>query len=172
MTLIDRSDPNVTGSVVKTDMFKVIIPDPLMTTSYTVEFPVQLYESNTTEYVVYSSIFTYQGRNVRLLDEPTADNTFIRNLFMVDTDTSERLYKYGVIGTVDTANAKVTITDIQFDTSNAVAIFARPNTYDIVPRYKQLLLIDEGLLEVVGEIDTVSTYNVKGLATYSPFSRH
>lgn len=171
-TIIDRCDPAITSTVIYVDMMKQFNPDPLKSTSYTLEYPVSIYSSDTNASVGYSSLFVYNGVNVAFADEPHPTNSFLRNLYLIDGNTGKRLTQYTDKGYIDTANGQVVIQNMKFDTSNPVQFFARPNTYDIVPKYKQLLAIHPGYLEVAGDLDTVSVYNIKGLASYSPFSRH
>jgi hypothetical protein len=171
-TEIDRCDEFITSNVIYVDMMKQIIPDPLKETSYTIEYPVQIYSSDTNQSIGYSSIFVYNGTNCAFADEPHPTNTFLRNLYIIDANTGNRITQYTDKGFIDTAAGKVVIQNMKFDTSNPVQFFVRPNTYDISPRYKQLIVIHSGYLQVAGELDTVSVYNVKGLATYSPFTRH
>ena len=170
-TLIDSADVGIQNSIIRPKMYKKFRPDPYSVTSYELLFPVSIYQSSSSESVATSSWFSLNGQMAMFQDEPTSD-TNVRKLYLVDPTTNERLDYYNDVGYINLSNGIFTINNLRFDSSDYVVITVRPNTYDIAPKYKQLLAINAEDVTVIGEMDTVSAYNIKGLSSYKPFTRH
>ena len=171
-TLIDQTDPGITSSIIRTSMYKSFVPNPNKVDKYEISFPVQLYQTSSTESVTNTDVFLLDGRTVQLLDEPASVGSVLRSLYIFDIATQSKVTTYGDIGYVDPINSKIVIQNLIFDNSNRINIYARPNTFDITPKYNQLLNLLPGDITVTGDADTVALYSVKGLTQYNPSSRH
>ena len=168
---IDNAVAGITGSIVRPSMYKKFRGNPLKSTDYVLEFPVSIYQSSSSETVSSCSNFYLDGELLTIRDEP-GDEEDLRNLYIIDPLTNERKFSYGIVGTIRSSTGIVKINNIRFDDTSYIQFQVRPDTFDIVPKYKQLLLIEEGDVSVLGEEDTVSAYNIKGLTGYKPFKRH
>ena len=171
-TLIDQTDPGITSSIIRTSMYKNITPNPMIAEKYVINFPVQLYQTATTESVCESSQFLLNNRVVQIFDEPASVNDVLRRLYVFDVSTQSKLEEYTNIGTVDPVAGTVTIENVIFDNANTIKIYARPNTYDILPKYNQLLALQSGDIRVTASEDTVAKYSIKGVTSFNPASRH
>lgn len=171
LTKIDQTDNGITSSIIRTKVYKNVIPNPLITERYVLDFPVPIYRSTSTESVVETSSFYFNNRLVRLYDE-IGDTVDIRKLYVYDVLRAEKDTSYKNVGYVDMDNGLVVIENIQFDNSNTVQVIAQPNTYDITPKYQQLITILTGDIFITGSEDTVEKYSVKGLSDFNASTRH
>lgn len=172
LTLIDNADPGILNSVIRTTMFKEFRPNPLISSDYTIKFPNRLYISSTNEPTVYSSNFTIEGNDVRIADESLTGQEPLRRLYLLNVNTGEKLESYTNIGYANPTTGNVYIQDIKFDTSNKIKIYAKPDSFDIAPKYDQLITISPDELVITSELDTVSKLGSTGLSSYNTFSRH
>jgi hypothetical protein len=171
LKLIDESDPGIINSVVRTKMYKRFRPFPLKAEDYTITFPNALYISTTNESTINSSVFLLDGIECRFQDEPIGAST-TRRIFVINHATSEKITKYSDVGLINPTKGTVYIKNIKFDLSNFVTIFAKPDSFDISPKYKQLLNIPSATIDIGSELDTVSLLGSTGLSSYQTFTRH
>lgn len=172
LTSIDNSDPGILNSIIKTTMSKQFRPNPLASSDYTIKFPNKLYTSSIGEPTVWSSEFTFNGVPAKIADEPLTGSEPLRRLYIYNTLNSEKLAGYTDIGYADPATGYVYIVDVQFDLSNKITIYAKPNSFDIAPKYDQLITISSADIIVNSELDSVSKLGATGLSSYNTFSRH
>ncbi len=171
LKLIDESDPGIINSVIRTRMYKRFRPFPLKAEDYMISFPNSLYISTTNEATINSSVFLLDGVECRLSDEPINGSTD-RRIFVINNGTSEKISKYANVGTIDPVKGTVNLKNIKFDLSNFITIYAKPDSFDISPKYKQLLTIPTGTIKITSELDTVSLLGSTGLSSYQTFTRH
>lgn len=172
ITKIDAADPGIISSVMKVKMLKTFRPNPLTANDYTVTFPNSLYISYSGESVISSNTFQLDGTICRFGDELIEGEEPKRRLFIYDNNSGLKIAKYADVGIVDVVAGVVTIKDIKFDLSNIIEITASPNSYDVSPKYNQLLQLCTVNTTINGELDTVSLLGSTGLSEYTTIPRH
>lgn len=172
-TLIDRADPGIINTSFKLNMYKDFRPNPLKANDYTLKFSNKIYVSSSDEATLESSIFRLDGVNCRFGDDPIEGSTAnLRRIYIFNVTTGLRIEKYSDVGYIDPNNSTVYLKDIKFDLSNVVRITVKPDSFDIAPKYNQLVNIDASEITVTAEQDTVSVLGSAGLSEYETFSRH
>lgn len=171
LSLIDNADAGIINSVIRSRMYKKFRPFPLKAEDYTITYPNALYISTSDEPTISSSVFLLDGIECRLSDEPI-DGQTNRRIFVVNNATNIKIAKYTDVGFINPVKGTVNLTSIKFDLSNFVTIYARPDSFDISPKYKQLLTIPTDTIKVTSELDTVSLLGSTGLSGYQTFTRH
>ncbi len=171
LSLIDNADSGIINSVIRTRMYKRFRPFPLKAEDYTINYPNALYISTSEEPTINSSVFLLDGVECRLSDEPI-DGQSSRRIFIVNNATNLKISKYANVGNIDPVKGTVNLKNIKFDLSNFITIYAKPDSFDISPKYKQLLNIPTDTIKVTSEIDTVSLLGSTGLSGYQTFTRH
>lgn len=169
---IDSCDPGIQSSVIASRIYKIIDPNPLSPTDYTISFPCEIYKTKDADYVVTSDSFYIGNTLAFLADEPLNDGTYNRRLKFMDAATGLVLAKYKDVGHVDVTAGKVYITNIRFDNTNPIKIYMKPNSYDVAPKYNQIVRINQNDVYATGRLDTVAEYNIAGLVGYKVFKRH
>jgi hypothetical protein len=170
LSLIDKADPGIVNSVIRTRMYKKFRPFPLKPEDYLIEFPNSFNIPTSGEATIDSSVFLLDGVQCRLSDEPIADS-LNRTIFAINHSNSEKIEKYSNIGTIDPIKGTIRLKNIKFDLSNFVTIYVKPDSFDISPKYKQLLNIPTETIIVKSELDTVSLLGSTGLSSYQTFTR-
>jgi hypothetical protein len=108
-----------------------------------------------------------------LADDPVPNSIErYRQIYVYEVATGIRIPKYSNIGLVDPSRGKVYLRDIKFDLSNKIRITVKPDSFDIAPKYNQLVNIYEADITVTAEQDTVSVLGSTGLSNYKTFPRH
>ena len=173
LTLIDKADPGIVNSVISSRIYKIVDPKPQTSIDYTISFPCEIYKTLDEDYVVTSSSFYIDNELVFIADEPINDgsNSYNRRLKIMDARTGLVLPKYKDVGYVDVTTGKVYIEDIQFDNTNPISIYIKPNSYGVAPKYNQIVRINQGDVSASGRLDTVAEYNIAGLSGYTTFKR-
>jgi hypothetical protein len=169
---IDAADPGIQSSVISSRLYKIIDPNPLTPTDYIIDYPCEIYKTLDADYVVTSSSFYIDNELAFIADESMGDGTYNRRLKFMDAATGIVLPKYKDIGWVDVVKGKVYIENIRFDNTNPISIYVKPNTYDVAPKYNQIVRINENDIIANGRLDTVAEYNIAGLSGYTTFKRH
>lgn len=172
-TMIDNKDPGIINTSFKLNMYKEFRPNPLKADDYTLKFSNKIYISSSDEMTMDSSIFRLDGVNCRFGDEPIlGSSNNLRRIYVYEVTTGLKIEKYSDVGYIDPVNSTVFIKNIKFDLSNYVRITAKPDSFDIAPKYNQLVNIDPSEIKVTAESDTVSSLGSSGLSDYETFSRH
>jgi hypothetical protein len=170
---IDSADLGIINTGFKLQMYKDFRPNPLVSDDYTLTFSNDIYISSTNEPTVTSSVFVLNGVECKLSDEPIEGSTEnLRRLFVYSIDTGLPLKAYTDVGYIDPSRGKVHIKNIKFDLSNKIRITVKPDSFDIAPKYNQLVNINEADIMVTAEQDTVSVLGATGLSNYKTFKRH
>ena len=169
---IDNIDSGIINNVLKLNMYKEFRPNPLIANDYTLKFSNKIYISYRDEPTVESSIFQLDGIDCRFADEPIVGSEPLRRLYVYSVATGDKIVKYSDVGVVDPLASTVTIKNLKFDLSNIVRITVKPESFDIAPKYNQLINIDSNAITITSEQDTVSTLGSTGLSAYETFSRH
>lgn len=181
LRLIDQADPAILNSTVRVYMQKRFVPEIGVAKKYTLEFSSPLYLSSSSEKIISSSAFEYNGFTQFLQDQPqlNADGT------NDDTDGSHLLQIYRFVGD----QKLVTIQDAGYIiasqglvvinnfnpssfTGNEIVITAQPNSNDIAPKRNQLLQIDLNLSTITPLVDTIATGGVIAGIGYETVPRH
>ena len=171
LSLIDNADAGIINSVIRTRMYKKFRPFPLKAEDYTITYPNSLYISTTDEPTINSSVFLLDGVECRLSDEPINGQSN-RRIFVVNNATNLKIDKYANVGDINPVKGTVTLKNIKFDLSNFITVYAKPDSFDISPKYRQLLTIPTDTIKVTSELDTVSLLGSTGLSGYQTFTRH
>lgn len=167
---IDDADDGIVSSVITPTLYKNFSPDPTQQLTYTIDFPVELYLKRDSTYSIDSTPFNISSTTAKLGDEAIEGTTTQRRLFFYDTLTGNKLDGYTDVGTIN-SNGAVIINAIQFDTANSITIFVTPNSYDIAPKYNQLLQILSEDVTVSLVQDTISANGLSGTSDYQTFTK-
>lgn len=177
--LIDAADPAILNSTVRVYMQKRFVPEIGVTKKYTLNFSSPLYTSGSSEKVITTSAFTYNGFTQYIQDLP--QTTEQSN----DVTSRHLLQMYRIVGD----NRVITIQDTgylvaedglvvieNFNPSayegNYISIIAQPNSNDIAPKRNQLLQIDMDMTIITPEVDTIATGGSIAGIGYQTTPRH
>ena len=177
--LIDAADPSILNNTIRVYMQKRFVPTIGTAQKYTLTFSSPLYTSNSSEKIISSTSFTYNGFTQYLQDLPQSDET------ATDADGSHTLQIYRLIGDVK----QITIANAGYldapagilvinsfnpsaITGSYMAITAMPNSNDIAPKRNQLLQIDMTLSTITPEVDTIATGGTIAGIGYATTPRH
>lgn len=169
---IDNADSGIINSILKLNMFKEFRPNPLIADDYTIKFSNKIYISSTDEATLESSKFILEGIECRLADEPIVGSAPLRRIYVYDVLGGDKIDRYSNVGYIDPEASTVFLKNIKFDLSNYIRITVKPDSFDIAPKYNQLVNISSSDIVITSEIDTVSTLGSTGLSAYETFSRH
>lgn len=177
--LIDTCEPSILNSTVRVYMQKRFVPEIGSALKYTLTFSSPLYTSGSTEKVISSTSFTYNGFTQYVQDLPQSDPT------MTDENGSHVLQIYRLVGDtkqvtvanagyIDSANGIVVISNFNPSAIPGayIAITAVPNSNDIAPKRNQLLQIDMSLTTITPEVDSIATGGVIAGIGYVTTPRH
>jgi hypothetical protein len=180
--LIDAADPSILNNTIRVYMQKRFVPTIGTAQKYTLTFSSPLYTSNSSEKIISSTSFTYNGFTQYLQDLPQSDMTDNTHS---DEGGTHLLQIYRLIGDVK----QVTIADAGYLNAAAgilvinnfnpsaiagsyMAITAMPNSNDIAPKRNQLLQIDMTLSTITPEVDTIATGGTIAGIGYATTPRH
>lgn len=155
LSQIDNSNVAIISSVVNILPYKIIIPSNNSPNFFELKFVNEIYSVNTNEFTVTSDPIIIGGISYLLADRPT-DNPDIRRLFIYRIVNNEIQSVINNAGTLTKSTRTITVQNFIPDTTTPIRIFVRPNTYDINPKFNQLLSIEEDQTIVIGDVDTIS----------------
>jgi hypothetical protein len=174
---IDNSEPSILNSVARPYMFKWITPKPNgLTNSFTLDFPVPTYTTQSTTAVLSSSGFMMGGLEHFFGDEPIAGTTD-RNVYIYRVVEGNRK-KIANAGRIYSSAGRVVLNrfTVDYTTVNVnppdIRIIALPNSFDIAPKRNQLLEIDQTYVTVKAEIDAIAVSGAAGTSSYTTTPRH
>jgi hypothetical protein len=174
---IDASDASILNSFVRVYMQKRFTPILGVTKRYELAFSSPIYSTNTTEKVITSSAFTYNGYTQYLEERPSvtgevnphADEGATSVIQMYRLVNNTKIVTNTDVGYINASKGLVVLISFApeaFD-GNYLSITALPNSYDVAPKRNQLLQIDMGLVSVTPEIDTIATGGTSAGIGYS-----
>lgn len=169
---IDDTDQGILNSVIRMKMHKHLDPIVGIPTSYRLNFSSPLYKSDTSESVISSSTFTYNGIECVFDDIAIAGSTN-RQLRIVSESTSNVLLLNA--GTVYIDDGSISINSVAIESTNTILIFASADSNDIAPKFNQIVKIelDETPgVSITGEEDLIAILGSTGASEYTTFARH
>jgi hypothetical protein len=113
------------------------------------------------------------GIECNLGDALIGDGTNNRTIFLRSATTGDTLLSN--IGFIYPEKGLVEINSLKIDSIETVLFFADPDSYDIAPKFNQLVSIEaDGTpgISVTGEEDTIAVLGSAGAPDYTVFSRH
>lgn len=169
---IDDTDEGILNSTVRMKMHKHIAPITGVASDYAIKFSSPIYVTDTTEQTFSSSTFTYQGQECEFTDikSPTYPNRIVQI-----RNASTKAIVNSNAGTIMPTTGMIQLNQIQIDSTGTLFVYVDPNSFDIAPKFNQLVSIEQDEtpgVTVTGEEDTISTLGSVGAATYTTFSRH
>lgn len=171
---IDDVDPGIMNSYARLTMHKHLMPIQGVTTDYKLQFCSGIYITDSAEVVMSSSTFTYAGSaNAVFTDVSNASDLPNRTVKIIDNITKAVLLENA--GKIFVTAGRIELTQIKFESSAIVKIFAEPESRDIAPKFNQLVSIESDQtpgITVTGEVDLIATLGAVGAASYTTFSRH
>lgn len=173
LRLIDSADQGILNSALRIRMHKHLTPQTGITTDYTLKFSSPIYISDSTEETLSTSNFTVNGIECNLGDALIGDGTNNRTIFLRSATTGDTLLSN--IGFIYPEKGLVEINSLKIDSIETVLFFADPDSYDIAPKFNQLVSIEtDGTpgISVTGEEDTIAVLGSAGAPDYTVFSRH
>lgn len=172
LTRIDNLDVGILNSIIKLQMIKSFRPNPLKNEDYVLKYANALYTSYIEEPTIESNVFILEGVECKLADEPIVGEEPKRRIYVYKVSDGFKLLNYTDVGYIEPEKANVVLKDIKFDLSNEIFIYAKPDSFDIAPKFNQLVSISTDDITVVGELDSVSLLGSTGLSSYKTFKRH
>lgn len=169
---IDNTDAGILNSTVRLKMHKHVPPVTGTVADYAIKFSSPIYKTDTTEQTLSSSTFTYSGQECELTDIPSA--TYPNRIVQIRNASTKAIVN-AAAGTITPSTGMVNLTQIKIDSIASVLVYVDPNSYDIAPKFNQLVSIEQDEtpgVTVTGQEDTIATLGSVGAATYTTFSRH
>lgn len=169
---IDDTDDGILNSTVRLKMHKHIAPITGVPSDYAIKFSSPIYITDTTEQTFSSSTFTYAGQECEFSDIKSA--TYPNRTVQIRNATTKAIVNSNA-GTITPTTGMINLNQIQIDSTGTLFVYVDPNSYDIAPKFNQLVSIEQDEtpgVTVTGEEDTISTLGSVGAATYTTFSRH
>ena len=169
---IDDTDDGILNSTVRMKMHKHIAPITGVASDYKIQFSSPIYVTDTTEQTFSSSTFTYEDQECEFTDivSPTYPNRIVQ----IRNATTKAIVNSNA-GTIMPTTGTIELNQIQIDSTGTLFVYVDPNSFDIAPKFNQLVSIEQDEtpgVTVTGEEDTISTLGSVGAATYTTFSRH
>jgi hypothetical protein len=169
---IDKSNNSVLSSNARVYMKKRFTPELNVSQRVELQFSGSIYSDPIHEVIYNTTSFTYGGRQCSLRDAVGSDG--IRRVQVIYGEGSNIVVIADNVGTIDTTNGKITLTD--FIVSNFVGDYIEitvvPNSLDIAPLRNNLLMIDMTAVSIDGEIDTIVAGQSPAGVNYKTTSRH
>lgn len=169
---IDNTDAGILNSTVRLKMHKHVPPVTGTVADYSIKFSSPIYKTDTTEQTISSSTFTYDGQTCELTDIPSG--TYPNRIVQIRNFTTKAIVN-AAAGTITPATGMVNLTQIKIDSIASILVYVDPDSYDIAPKFNQLVSIEQDEtpgVTVTGQEDTIATLGSVGAATYTTFSRH
>lgn len=179
---IDTSDVSVLNSTVRVYMQKRFVPVLNTNKRYELSFSSPIFGARTTDYILQSSAFTYNGYTQYIQDKQQTDNyvnthadeggTHTLEMYRIVNNT--KIVTNTDIGFINATTGLVVLTAFNpsaFD-GNYITMTALPNSNDIAPKRNQLLQIDMNLVTVTPEIDTIATGGTSAGIGYTTTSNY
>jgi hypothetical protein len=154
-------------------MHKHVTPVTNIASNYTVKFSSPIYITEESEPTLRSNNFTVNQTAVTLSDISAGDGTNNRTVQLLSVATGDVINAN--IGTLYPEKGLLEISNINITSTSTIFVYASPDSYDIAPKFNQLVTIelDETPgITITGEEDTISILGSSGAATYKTFSRH
>ena len=173
LKIIDSVDAGILNSVARLKMHKHIVPVTGVASNYTIKFSSPIYISNSNEQILSSNNFFVEQTEVTLGDIPIGDGTNNRIIQLLSAATGDVVAAN--IGTLYPEEGLIQISNINVTSTNSILIYANPDSYDIAPKFNQLVTIelDETPgITITGEQDTIAMLGSTGASRYTTFSRH
>ena len=173
LRLIDDTDQGILNSVVRVKMHKHLNPQSGITTDYTLKFSSPIYITDSDEETLSTSNFTVNGVLCNLGDVLIGDGTNNRSIFLRSATTGDILLSN--IGILYPERGLVEINSLKIDSTDTILFFVDPDSYDIAPKFNQLVSIEADEtpgIRVTGEEDTIALLGSAGAPGYTVFSRH
>lgn len=179
---IDTSDASILNSTLRVYMQKRFTPVIGVAKRYELTFSSPIYSTNSTEKVINSSGFTYNGYTQYLEDKPQvlginqthSDEGGTHTIQMYRLVNNTKVVTNSDVGYINALKGIVVLT--AFNPSaiegTEIVITALPNSNDVAPKRNQLLQIDMSLVSVTPEIDTIATGGTSAGIGYTTTSRH
>lgn len=178
---IDTSDVAVLNSTVRVYMQKRFAPILNTTKRYELAFSSPIFGARTTDYILQSSAFTYNGYTQYIQDKQSdngvnahADEGGTHTLEMYRIVNNTKIVTNTDVGFINATTGLVVLTAFNpeaFD-GNYITLTALPNSNDIAPKRNQLLQIDMNLVTVTPEIDTIATGGTSAGIGYTTTSNY
>jgi hypothetical protein len=171
LSSIDSSEPSILNSIARIYMYKTITPLPnRQRSSFVLDFSVPTYTTNSTTSVLSSTAFKMGGVDHYFGDEPIP-GTGNRSLYIYKLIQGKRV-RVANAGMITSNLGRVELTGFRADDATPIRITVLPNSFDIAPKRNQLLDIDQQLVTVTAEIDSIAVSGAGGSSTYTTTPRH
>jgi hypothetical protein len=172
LTTLDSIDTGIINTVVRTELFKPFNPNPTKIEDYKINIPSKIYIDFESTTNITSTPFSIEGIQAIIKDEPHPTNDNYRRLYFANASNRFKINEYSDVGYANITTGEIVLQSIKFDLANEIGIIVKPDSYDIAPKFNQLLSISMSDVTIEMNYDTVSANGSSGLATYSPFTRH
>lgn len=179
---IDTSDASILNSTLRVYMQKRFTPVIGIAKRYELTFSSPIYSTNSTEKVINSSGFTYNGYTQYLEDKPQvlginqahSDEGGTHTIQMYRLVNNTKVVTNSDVGYINALKGIVVLTAFNPTAieGTEIVITALPNSNDVAPKRNQLLQIDMSLVSVTPEIDTIATGGTSAGIGYTTTSRH
>jgi hypothetical protein len=169
---IDNVDEAILNSFARLQMHKRIVPITGVASNYTINFASPLYITDTAEETLSSSTFTVGTTEVVIGDTLVGDGTNNRTVQLKNASTGDIVNAN--IGILYPATGVLELQNLNVASTANILIYADPASYDIAPRYNQLIDIefsDSPGITVTGEEDTIAMLGTSGSVNYNTFNR-
>jgi hypothetical protein len=168
--IVDNYSPAILNSLIRVFVSKDVVLDPNNQQTITLKYGTSLVVDDDAA-ITYSSSWNDSGRVVYFGDEAT-DDPNIRSLYTYYNNNSlQKVVLNDLAGFIDLNAGTVEINPITLDEITTVNLDLIPLSNDIAPKRNQLIRIDTNRLNIIGDLDIISSGGSGQLVNYSTFSR-
>ena len=178
--LIDSADPAILNSSIRPRMCQYITPltdiDGVVTTqNHTLNFAGSFFDRGASDkHLISSTAFKLNSSDTSdhfFGDIAIAGNSTERRVIVFKSVSGNNVTVIADAGTINIADGTITLNNFIPTTNARIKISVIPDSLDIAPKREQLLTIDNSLLTIISEVDTIATAGSSGSINYTTTSR-
>ena len=177
---IDNADPAILNSSIRPRMCQYITPltdsDGVVTTqNHTLNFAGSFFDRGASDkHLISSTAFKLNSSDTSdhfFGDIAIAGNSSERRVIVFKVVSGNNVTVIADAGTINMSNGTITLNNFIPTTNDRIKISVIPDSLDIAPKREQLLTIDNSLLTITSEVDTIATAGSSGSIKYTTTSR-
>lgn len=167
---IDSYSPAILNSLIRIFVSKNFVLDPTYQQTITLKYGTSLVVDDDAA-ITYSSGWNDSGRIVYFGDTSTADPNIRRLYTYYNNNNLQKIILNTSVGFINLKDGIVEINPITLDEVTSINLDLIPVSNDIAPKRNQLISIDTSRLNIIGDLDVISSGGVGQLVNYSTFTR-
>lgn len=166
LAAIDSTLPEILNSIVYVTMKTDVTPFTGASATYDFSFANPIDDENSTDPVLQTSPFTYNGIVVELKDRISGDVN-VRTIDIVKLDNGNVVKAEA--GTVDLSAGRIVLPDLVIDSTETIEIKATPKNFDIYSVLSNIVDVKAEDISVVGTTDSIAIRGSGATIDYDAF---